>query len=152
MFLKSLFHSPIGDIGLLADEENILSLSFTNQTFEGLKTKKSDERFKELSLQLNQYFFEGLKVFNIQYKLSSSDFNMKVYQEMKKIKYGKTLSYSAIAEKIGRHKAFRAVGTSCGKNPLPIIIPCHRVLAKNGLGGFTGGLEIKKFLLTLERN
>ena len=152
MFLKSLFHSPIGDIGLLADEENILSLSFTNQTFEGLKTKKSDERFKELSLQLYQYFFEGLKVFNIQYKLSSSDFSMKVYQEMKKIKYGKTLSYSAIAEKIGRHKAFRAVGTSCGKNPLPIIIPCHRVLAKNGLGGFTGGLEIKKFLLTLERN
>ncbi|MDC0509277.1 methylated-DNA--[protein]-cysteine S-methyltransferase [Gammaproteobacteria bacterium] len=152
MFLKSLFHSPIGDIGLLADEENILSLSFTNQTFEGLKTKKSDERFKELSLQLNQYFFERLKVFNIQYKLSSSDFSMKVYQEMKKIKYGKTLSYSAIAEKIGRHKAFRAVGTSCGKNPLPIIIPCHRVLAKNGLGGFTGGLEIKKFLLTLERN
>ncbi|MDB3976057.1 methylated-DNA--[protein]-cysteine S-methyltransferase [Gammaproteobacteria bacterium] len=152
MFLKSLFHSPIGDIGLLADEENILSLSFTNQTFKGLKTKKSDERFKELSLQLNQYFFEGLKVFNIQYKLSSSDFSMKVYQEMKKIKYGKTLSYSAIAEKIGRHKAFRAVGTSCGKNPLPIIIPCHRVLAKNGLGGFTGGLEIKKFLLTLERN
>ena len=60
MFLKSLFHSPIGDIGLLADEENILSLSFTNQTFKGLKTKKSDERFKELSLQLNQYFFEGL--------------------------------------------------------------------------------------------
>ena len=152
MFLKSLFHSPIGDIGLLADEDNILSLSFTNQTFEGLKTKKSDERFKELSLQLNQYFFEGLKVFNIQYKLSTSDFSMKVYQEMKKIKYGKTLSYSAIAEKIGRHKAFRAVGTSCGKNPLPIIIPCHRVLAKNGLGGFTGGLEIKKFLLTLERN
>ncbi|MDB4815780.1 methylated-DNA--[protein]-cysteine S-methyltransferase [Gammaproteobacteria bacterium] len=152
MFLKSLFHSPIGDIGLLADEENILSLSFTNQTFKGLKTKKSDERFKELSLQLNQYFFERLKVFNIQYKLSSSDFSMKVYQEMKKIKYGKTLSYSAIAEKIGRHKAFRAVGTSCGKNPLPIIIPCHRVLAKNGLGGFTGGLEIKKFLLTLERN
>jgi O-6-methylguanine DNA methyltransferase len=71
---------------------------------------------------------------------------------MKKIKYSKTLSYSAIAKKIGRHKAFRAVGTSCGKNPLPIVIPCHRVLAKNGLGGFTGGLDIKKFLLTLERN
>ena len=152
MLLKSLFHSPIGDIGLLADEENILSLSFTNQTFEGLETKKSDERFKELSFQLNQYFFEGLKVFNLQYKLSSTDFSMRVYQEMKKIKYGKTLSYSAIAKKIGRHKAFRAVGTSCGKNPLPILIPCHRVLAKNGLGGFTGGLDIKKFLLTLERN
>ena len=107
MLLKSLFHSPIGDIGLLADEENILSLSFTNKTFEGLETKKSDERFKELSLQLNQYFFEGLKVFNLQYKLSSTDFSMRVYQEMKKIKYGKTLSYSAIAKKIGRHKAFR---------------------------------------------
>ena len=75
-----------------------------------------------------------------------------VYEEMLKIPYGRTISYSGLSNKIGKKKAFRAVGTACGKNPLPLVIPCHRVLGKSSLGGFTGGLDIKKFLLTLERN
>jgi O-6-methylguanine DNA methyltransferase len=71
---------------------------------------------------------------------------------MLKINYGSTKSYSQIASEIGNSKATRAVGTACGKNPLPIIIPCHRVLAKNSIGGFSSGLVMKRFLLKLETN
>ena len=71
---------------------------------------------------------------------------------MIQIPYGETITYKELAEKVGSPNAFRAVGTTCGKNPLPIIIPCHRITSTNGLGGFTGGLDIKKFLLNIERN
>ena len=69
---------------------------------------------------------------------------------MRSIKYGQVLSYKDLASKVGLPKAYRAVGTACGSNRIPIIIPCHRVVSTNGLGGFGGGLERKKFLLNLE--
>ena len=149
---KSFIKTPVGKIGLLADEQNLISLSFTDPDFKELKAKKNSNRFEDIILQLNQYFFEGRKAFDLEYKLLVSDFQVAVYEEMLKIPYGKTTSYSGLSQQIGKKKAFRAVGTACGKNPLPLIIPCHRVLGKNDLGGFTGGLNIKKFLLRLERN
>ena len=149
---KSFIKTPVGKIGLLADEENLISLSFTDPDFKELKAKKNSDRFEDIILQLNQYFFEGRQTFDLEYKLLASDFQIAVYEEMLKIPYGKTTSYSDLSQQIGKKKAFRAVGTACGKNPLPLIIPCHRVLGKNDLGGFTGGLNIKKFLLRLERN
>ena len=149
---KSFIKTPVGKIGLLADEEHLISLSFTDPDFKELKAKKNSDRFEDIILQLNQYFFEGRKAFDLEYKLLVSDFQVAVYEEMLKIPYGKTTSYSDLSQQIGKKKAFRAVGTACGKNPLPLIIPCHRVLGKNDLGGFTGGLNIKKFLLRLERN
>ena len=126
--------------------------SFTDPDYKELKAKKNSDRFEDIILQLNQYFFEGRQTFDLEYKLLASDFQVAVYEEMLKIPYGKTTSYSDLSQQIGKKKAFRAVGTACGKNPLPLIIPCHRVLGKSGLGGFTGGLDIKRFLLTLERN
>ena len=149
---KSFIKTPVGKIGLLADEENLISLSFTDPDFKELKAKKNSDKFEDIILQLNQYFFEGRQTFDLEYKLLASDFQVAVYEEMLKIPYGKTTSYSGLSQQIGKKKAFRAVGTACGKNPLPLIIPCHRVLGKNDLGGFTGGLNIKKFLLRLERN
>ena len=149
---KSFIKTPVGKIGLLADEENLISLSFTDPDYKELKAKKNSDRFEDIILQLNQYFFEGRQTFDLEYKLLASDFQVAVYEEMLKIPYGKTTSYSDLSQQIGKKKAFRAVGTACGKNPLPLIIPCHRVLGKNDLGGFTGGLNIKKFLLRLERN
>ena len=149
---KSSFNSPVGKIGLLADETELISLSFTDFNFIELEAKKTPDRFEHIILQLNQYFFEGRKSFDFKYKLQATEFQLMVYEEMLKIPYGKTISYSDLSRKIGKKKAFRAVGTACGKNPLPLIIPCHRVLGKSGLGGFTGGLDIKRFLLTLERN
>ena len=82
----------------------------------------------------------------------SSHFQKLVWKEIEKIPYGKTKSYKDIAIQIGNPKSSRAVANACGKNPLPLIIPCHRVQAKSGIGGFTGGLGIKKFLLELETN
>jgi methylated-DNA-[protein]-cysteine S-methyltransferase len=81
-----------------------------------------------------------------------TDFQRKVWQATRTIPYGETRSYSWVAKKINRPKAVRAVGQALGRNPLPVIIPCHRVLASNGgMGGYTGGLDMKKFLLALER-
>jgi O-6-methylguanine DNA methyltransferase len=79
-----------------------------------------------------------------------TEFQRAVWREMKKILRGQTRTYSEIAAAIGRPKAVRAVGSACGANPLPVYIPCHRVVAKNGLGGFGSGLPWKKLLLRLE--
>jgi len=79
-----------------------------------------------------------------------TEFQMAVWSELKKIPQGQTRTYGQIATAIGRPKAARAVGSACGKNPVPVFIPCHRAVASNGLGGFSGGLPWKKLLLELE--
>ena len=152
MLSTSTYKSPFGEIGLLKEDENLLRVSFTDITFKSLDAINNPYEFKEVVTQLNEYFYEGRKEFEIQYTFLSSSFRSRVYREMLKISYGTTLSYSELAAKAGNPKAFRAVGTACGLNPLPLIIPCHRVKGKSGLGGFTGGLDIKKFLLKLESN
>ena len=152
MLLKHTYSSPIGNIGLLIEDLNLDLISLTNPMLKGIEAKKDSKSFKYIITQLDEYFFEGRKKFDIAFKISPTNFRLKVYQEMQKIPYGKSITYSDLAGKVGNPKAFRAVGTACGKNPLPLIIPCHRVKAQSGLGGFTGGLDIKRFLLNLERN
>ena len=152
MLLKHTYSSPIGNIGLLIEDLNLISISLINPVLKGIEAKKDPESFKYIIAQLDEYFFEGRKKFDITFKISPTNFRLKVYQEMQKIPYGKSITYSDLAGKVGSPKAFRAVGTACGKNPLPLIIPCHRVKAQSGLGGFTGGLDIKRFLLNLESN
>ena len=152
MLYKSSIKTPIGTLGLLANKENLLKLSF-----KGLKditedAKEDKSRFKSVFNQLEEYFTGDRRDFSIDYLIDTSLFAAKVYREMVKIPYGKTLSYSELAKKAGSKLAYRAVGTACGKNPLPLIIPCHRVTAVNGLGGFGGGLHTKRFLLNLETN
>ena len=152
MLLKHTYNSPIGNIGLLIENRNLISISLTNPMLKGLEAMKDPKSFKDIITQLDEYFFEGRKKFDVAFKISSTNFRLKVYQEMQKIPYGKSITYSGLASKVGCPKAFRAVGTACGKNPLPLIIPCHRVKAQSGLGGFTGGIDIKRFLLSLESN
>ena len=152
MLLKHTYNSPVGNIGLLIEDHNLISISLTNPMLKGIEAKKGSESFKYIITQLDEYFFEGRKKFDITFKISPTNFRLKVYQEMQKIPYGKSITYSDLAGKVGSPKAFRAVGTACGKNPLPLIIPCHRVKAQSGLGGFTGGLDIKRFLLNHESN
>jgi O-6-methylguanine DNA methyltransferase len=82
--------------------------------------------------------------------LSGTDFQKAVWREMTKIPYGQTRSYKQLAEAIGKPKAYRAVANACGKNPLPIVIPCHRVVASHGIGGFSLGLKLKRQLLKIE--
>ena len=136
----------------MIEDDNLISISLTNPMLKGIEAKKDSKSFKYIITQLDEYFFEGRKKFDIAFKISPTNFRLKVYQEMQKIPYGKSITYSDLANKVGSPKAFRAVGTACGKNPLPLIIPCHRVKAQSGLGGFTGGLDIKRFLLNLESN
>ena len=152
MLLTCTYRSPIGEIGLLKENDNLIKVSFIDTAFKYLDVINSPNEFKEVITQLNEYFYEGRNKFEIQYTFLSTTFRSRVYKEMIKIAYGTTLSYSDLATKVGQPRAFRAVGTACGKNPLPIIIPCHRVKGKTSLGGFTGGLDIKKFLLRLESN
>ena len=152
MLYKSELRTPIGTLGLLANKEQLLKL-----TFKGLKdiTEEAQEdksRFKLIFRELNEYFAGKREQFSVDYLIDTSPFATRVYKEMIKIPYGSTLSYSELAKKSGSKLAYRAVGTSCGKNPLPLIIPCHRVTAVNGLGGFGGGLDTKRFLLNLETN
>ena len=152
MLLKHTYSSPIGNLGLLIEDLNLISISLANPVLKGIEAKKDSKSFKYIITQLDEYFFEGRKKFDIAFKISPTNFRLKVYQEMQKIPYGKSITYSDLAGKVGSPKAFRAVGTACGKNPLPLIIPCHRVKSQSGLGGFTGGLDIKRFLLNLESN
>lgn len=152
MFYRDCFSSPIGDIALLAYQDTLIEISLLGYRGLSREAKNSKGRFVNEIRELSEYFFEGRKKFNITYSLETTPFALSVYQSMLNIKYGKTKSYSEIASGIYNPKACRAVGTACGNNPLPIIIPCHRVLAKNGIGGFSSGLSRKKFLLELETN
>jgi len=102
--------------------------------------------------QLSQYFAGERQIFDIPLKPIGTDFQLSVWNELQKIHYGETISYQELAEKVGDKNRSRAVGNANGRNPIPIIIPCHRVIRKNGdLGGFGGGIKIKEKLLELER-
>ena len=152
MLFTHLYNSPVGDIRLLKDDSDLIGVSFSNRVFCDANARNDENTFKIITNQLNEYFFEGRKNFSIQYRLPFTGFRSEVFKEMIKIPYGECVTYSYLAKKVGNPKAYRAVGSSCGKNPLPLVVPCHRVVAKSGLGGFTGGLDIKRFLLELESN
>lgn len=101
--------------------------------------------------ELNVYFDGELTSFSVPLDFHGTNFQMNVWKALLTIGYGETVSYSHIAALINNPKALRAVGTAIGQNPIPIIIPCHRVIAKNGsLGGYSGGLHIKERLLAIE--
>jgi len=149
------FESPIGKLVLVASDKELISILFEN-------TKPDfPEKFIEIpnhsillhtEKQLKEYLSGKRKAFDIPLNLEGTVFQKKVWKELQKIPYGKTISYQELAKRVGSVKKARAVGNANGKNPIPIIIPCHRVIQKNGkLGGFGGGLEIKRFLLELER-
>jgi O-6-methylguanine DNA methyltransferase len=103
--------------------------------------------------QIKRYLEGKRKKFSLRIDINGSDFQIKVWHAISKVPYGKTVSYSKLAKNVKESQAFRAVANACGKNPLPIIIPCHRIVAKDGsLGGYTGGLEIKRNLLRIENS
>lgn len=107
----------------------------------------------EWQIQIEEYFNGERQNFDIKFEeLPGTEFQQDVLREMLKIPFGKTRSYKRIAELVGRPKAYRAVANVCAINPYPVIIPCHRVVATNGIGGFSLGLDMKKQLLRLESN
>ena len=113
---------------------------------------RNDRKNKEVLFQLKKYLKRELRNFNCRLDFKGTPFQKEVWSELAKIPYGQTRSYKEIAQAIGHSKAFRAVGNANGQNPLPLIIPCHRVIESNGgLGGFGHGLKVKRQLLELEK-
>lgn len=142
----------MGQIGLLANDSFLIELSLLGLKGLSNRGKPEKERFKIEIEELTQYFSKKRDSFTFKIKISGTDFQKSVFNNMQTIKYGKVLTYKELATKIGKPKAYRAVGSACGANRIPIVIPCHRVVSSTGLGGFGGGIRRKKFLLSLESN
>ena len=143
-----IYSSDLGPIYMRANDDFLLSLDFEIPPFP--ETTQPNPILIRAKSQLDEYFSGIRKNFDIPVKIEGTHFQKKVLCAMGTIPYGEVISYSSLSEKIGHPRAFRAVGSACGSNRLPIIIPCHRVVAENGLGGFGCGIEKKKFLLRLE--
>jgi len=106
---------------------------------------------RQAEQELREYFAGRRRTFTVKLDLEGTEFQRKAWQAMRKIPFGETISYGDQARKVGKPKAYRAVGSANGKNPIPIIVPCHRVLASDGsLGGYSLGLSMKRRLLALE--
>ncbi|WP_348343933.1 methylated-DNA--[protein]-cysteine S-methyltransferase [Ignavibacterium sp.] len=118
-----------------------------------IKKNSSDRNLLNTFSQLEEYFFEERKEFSIQLEPDGTEFQKKVWKELLKIPFGKTISYKQLAELLGDKNLIRAVGKANAANPIPVIIPCHRVIGTNGsLVGYSAGLEIKRKLLKLEKS
>lgn len=130
---------------------NIVALSFGRKGASRAPSREAAGLWKDVEKQLTEYFDGRRREFDLPVKTAGTDFQMLVWEELRRIPYGRTRSYGEIANAIGKPGAARAVGGACNKNPIAIIIPCHRVIgADRSLTGFGGGLEVKKRLLELE--
>jgi methylated-DNA-[protein]-cysteine S-methyltransferase len=146
--------TPVGDLLLAGDKAGLSLIGFPKGKMRHDPEADwifNEKPFVEACHQLEEYFAGTRKVFDLPLQLSGTDFQVQVLRELQQIPYGQTVSYGEIAKRIGRPKAMRAVGAANGRNPLPIIIPCHRVIGSSGdLTGFGGGLDTKEALLCLE--
>jgi methylated-DNA-[protein]-cysteine S-methyltransferase len=146
--------SPVGPLLLAGDERGLQRVSFENSKRTALPRadwKLDKEPFAEVIRQLQAYFRGELKEFALPLAMEGTEFQLRVWNALRTIPYGETVSYAQLAERIGNPKAVRAVGLANGSNPIPIIVPCHRVIGSDGsLTGFGGGLSTKKMLLELE--
>lgn len=156
--------SPIGPLTVCATEKGLCLIEFGSfyvkeaviqqwsRTWAGNGGYQRDEaRLAPAITQLKQYFAGELKAFDVQLDMRGTSFQLQVWEALKSIPYGNVCSYKDVAESIGRPKAVRAVGGANNKNPVPIVVPCHRVIGTDGtLIGYAGGPEIKRILLTLE--
>ncbi len=145
----SSFESPIGKLFICSSEKGLASLSWARP--EGVQENDNCSFAKIAQRQLNEYF-DGLRSsFQLDLAPQGTEFQLRVWNELQLIKFGETLSYKELAKKVGSPRGHRAVGGANGQNPLPIIVPCHRVISSDGrLGGYSGGAEIKKKLLRME--
>ncbi len=142
-------HSPLGRLRLSADDGAITSILFVDEVDEN--PIPAEGVLKEAVEQLDAYFAGQLRRFDLPLRAEGTEFQKKVWQALKTIPYGQTASYLDIAKAIGNQKAVRAVGLANGKNPLTIVVPCHRVIGANGkLVGYGGGLWRKEWLLRHE--
>ncbi|EME16487.1 methylated-DNA--[protein]-cysteine S-methyltransferase [Rhodococcus triatomae] len=154
--------SPVGDLLLAATPRGLIRVAYANEDHEKVlellahkvspRILRAPKRLDTVARELDEYFAKRRRSFDVDLDLSlSRGFRQLVQQHLPEIGYGTTRSYREVAELVGNPKAVRAVGTACATNPLPVVVPCHRVLRTDGtLGGYIGGLAAKTTLLELE--
>lgn len=146
--------TPIGELLLAGEDEGLAMIGFPKGSMR--RDPEPDWIYNEKPLavarqQLMEYFAGTRKQFDLPVQLTGTEFQVSVLRALQEIPYGETVSYGEIAKRIGRPKAVRAVGAANGRNPIPIVVPCHRVIGSSGdLTGFGGGLDTKEALLRLE--
>lgn len=149
------FASPIGTLRLTADDHGLTGLFMEAHRYGPAEVQadweRDDERFADVRRQLDEYFAGDRTDFDVQLAPSGTNFQQRVWEALRTIPYGEVRSYGEIAESIGRPSASRAVGAANGRNPISIIVPCHRVIGASGaMTGYGGGIERKRALLDLE--
>ena len=144
--------TPIGLLRIRAQDDKLTAIEFEEQHGERTpRYRDNDPVLAACAEQLREYFAGQRRVFDLPLGARGTAFQLSVWDALCRIPYGEVRSYSDIARSIKRDKAVRAVGAANGRNPLPIVVPCHRVIGSNGkLTGFAGGLDAKKILLELE--
>lgn len=149
-----VFSSPVGFLEIVSTDEFITQINFLDTNVSSPKDEgEMPEVLAQCIFELTEYFAGKRNEFTVAIKSEGTPFQQNVWKALMQIPYGQTLSYGELSKRLNNEKAVRAVGTANGSNPLPIIIPCHRVIGSNGkLIGYGGGLERKKWLLTHEMN
>jgi methylated-DNA-[protein]-cysteine S-methyltransferase len=146
--------SPLGQLLVTSDDQGITGIFFPCKQMECAPQppwEMDEAPFFNLRNQLDAYFSGDLREFDVPLSMKGTPFELKVWKELQTIPYGTTVSYGEIARRIGQPTASRAVGMANGRNSIPILVPCHRVIGSNGrLTGYGGGLDTKKWLLELE--
>lgn len=160
MLTKTIYYkimeSPVGKLQLAASDNALLAVLPQNHFYKESPDLQENENYPVLlkaEKQLGEYFSGKRKKFDVPLNMRGTVFQIKAWKELQKIPYGKTISYGEQAEGMGDRKKARAAGVANSRNPLIIIVPCHRVIGASGaLTGFGGGLPMKKYLLELEQN
>jgi methylated-DNA-[protein]-cysteine S-methyltransferase len=136
-------------MALIGEGETLVGLTLPGQALPGL-TERGTPVLREARRQLEAYFAGRLRVFDLPLRLTGTPFRLRVWEQLRQIPYGQVISYGELARRVGKPTAARAVGGANHHNPIPILIPCHRVVAADGLGGYGGGAPLKRTLLALE--
>ena len=152
----SYYHSKLGKIKIEVEDKYIIGVDFVDGDklqLDEINNENEKVIINKCKSQLEEYFNGQRKKFDLEIKfVNGTEFQKNVWNELCKINYGDTVSYKEIAERIGNPKACRAVGGANNKNPIAIIVPCHRVIGKNGtMVGYANGIDNKAFLLSLEK-
>ena len=154
MILCRRIDSPVGPLMLAADEHGLRHIEFRENRHPadtGDWHGGDSDMLRAAEAQLGEYFAGTRTTFELPLAPRGTDFQVSVWRELARIPFGTTISYAQLAQRVGNTQAMRAVGAANGRNPLPIVLPCHRVIGADGaLVGFGGGLPVKEFLLRLE--
>lgn len=150
-FWKSEYTSPLGTLHLVTDEQAVRQVSFSSSMDAYTEDGTGQPVMQQLKAELDAYFAGELRAFSVPLAMDDTAFRLRVWEQLRKIPYGQTISYQGLAIRLGDPKCIRAAGTANGKNPIAIIVPCHRVIGQQGsLVGYAGELWRKRWLLDHE--